>query len=299
MFKRILVPLDGSKFAEHGLPYAGMLAKRHPVLVTLLRVVEPTSYRTVAASLGIPADQAKASMEAYAQEYLEKAAVSFREQGIPVLTKVLEGGSASCIVDEGSTEPGTLIVMSTHGRSGISRWVFGSITNKVIQTTTNPLLIVRSTDAPIGETDLAIKRVMVPLDGSRLAEQVLPWAEGLAKRMEAEVELFRVFEPIPPEAADILRGILPHDINVQLKAQARDYLEEIAVRMRKSGLSVRSTESEGDPVSRILESVEGQRDALVAMSTHGRSGITRWVLGSITDKVLHSAVNPLLIVRCR
>jgi nucleotide-binding universal stress UspA family protein len=238
-------------------------------------------------------------MKAYSQEYLERAAVSFREQGIPVLTRVLEGGAAGCLVDEGSNEPDTLIAMSTHGRSGISRWVFGSVTNKVVQTTTNPLLIVRSTNEPIAESEITIKSIIVPLDGSELAEQVLAWAEILAKGMQAKVELFRVTEAVPSEAADVLKGIYPYDINVQLKTQAKDYLEGIAAPLRESGLSVCSTVGEGDPASRILEAVEGQRDALIAMSTHGRSGITRWVLGSVTDKVLHSAVNPLLIVRCR
>jgi len=299
MFKRILVPLDGSKFAEQVLPHAGILGKLDQVPVTLLRVVEPMSYKVVAASRGIPADQARASMEANSQEYLEQMAVSFREQGIPVVAKVLEGAAAGCIVEEGSKEPGTLIVMSTHGRSGIARWVYGSVTNKVLQAATNPLLIVRSTDEPISEAEIAIKRILVPLDGSELAERVLPWVEILAKGMKAEVELFQVIEPVPPEAADVLRGIYPFDINIRLKTQAEDYLEGIARPLRERGLSVGTTVGEGDPSSRILEAVERQTDALIAMSTHGRSGIARWVLGSVTDKVIHSTASPLLIVRCR
>ncbi|HEU0022194.1 MAG TPA: universal stress protein [Dehalococcoidia bacterium] len=299
MFKRILVPLDGSQFAEQVLPYAEILAKPDQMSVTLLRVVEPMSYKVVAASRGIPADQARASMEAYSQEYLEQVAASFREQGMPVLAKVLEGAVAGCIVDEGSNEPGTLIVMSTHGRSGIGRWVFGSVTNKVLQTATNPLLIVHSTDEPISKAEIAIKRIIVPLDGSELAEQVLPWAEILAQGMKAEVELFQVIEPILPEAADVLRGIYPRDINVELRKQAEEYLEGIARPLRERGLSVCSTVEEGDPPSRILEAGGRQTDALIAMSTHGRSGIARWVLGSVTDKVIHSTASPLLIVRCR
>ncbi len=299
MFNQILVPLDGSELAEQVLHYISMLAKPGQVPITLLRVVEPLSYRVVAASRDITVEQVKAEMQAYSQEYLEKVATSFREQGMRVLTKVLVGAAASCIVDEGSREPGALIAMSTHGRSGVARWAFGSVTDKVIHTTINPLLIVRSSDKPPSEEEIAIKSIIVPLDGSEMAEQILPHVADLAKTLDLGVSLLRV----TPSAGDYYRFMdypLPQydDLAEQMDAEAMEYLKSQGQRLRSQGIfQVEERLSHGSPAIAVTDFARETPNSLVAMTTHGRSGVGRWILGSVADRVIRHSGGPVLVIR--
>jgi nucleotide-binding universal stress UspA family protein len=299
MFNRILVPLDGSELAEQVLPYISMLAKPGQVSITLLHVLEPLSYRVVAASRDIPVEQVKVEMQAYSQEYLEKVATSFREQGMRVLTKVLVGAAASCIVDEGSRELGDLIAMSTHGRSGVARWAFGSVTDKVIHTTINPLLIVRSSDKPPSEEEIAIKSIIVPLDGSELAEQILPHVADLAKTLDLGVNLLRV----TPSAGDYYRFMdypLPRydDLAEQMDAEAMEYLKSQGQRLRSQGIfHVEERLSHGSPAIAVTDFARETPNSLVAMTTHGRSGVGRWILGSVADRVIRHSGGPVLVIR--
>jgi nucleotide-binding universal stress UspA family protein len=262
-------------------------------------VVEPLSYRVVAASRDIPVEQVKADMQAYSQEYLEKVATSFRGPGMRVLAKVLEGAAASCIVDVGSREPGALIAMSTHGRSGVARWAFGSVTDKVIHTTINPLLIVRSSDKPPSEEEIAIKSIIVPLDGSELAEQILPHVADLAKTLDLGVNLLRV----TPSAGDYYRFMdypLPKydDLAEQMDAEAMEYLKSQGQRLRSQGIfQVEERLSHGSPAIAVTDFARETPNSLVAMTTHGRSGVGRWILGSVADRVIRHSGGPVLVIR--
>jgi nucleotide-binding universal stress UspA family protein len=298
MFKRILVPLDRSELAEQALPYAAILAKPQQLPLTLLGVVERLAYKVVAASRDIPTEQVNASMQVFAKEYLENVAVPFREQGLSVLAKVLEGAAADCIVEEGSREPGSVIVMSTHGRSGIARWAFGSVTDKVLQATTNPLLIVRSSDKPISDSEIAIKRIIVPLDGSELAEQVLPHVVYLAKTMNLSIVLLRV----TPSVGEYYRftdfPMPADDLPEQIDAEALAYLEDQGKKIRNKGVSrVKTCLSHGPPAIGVSDLAKEIPNSLVAMTTHGRSGLGRWVLGSVADRVIRHSGGPVLVIR--
>src|SRR5918996_3274298 len=201
MYDRILVPLDGSEVAEQVLPYVKLLARPGKVPITLLRVVEPIPYDLIAVAVRVLVDEVNADIQANAQQYLEKMAAPLREESLPVSLKVLSDPAAACIVNEAAGAPGTLIAMSTHGRSGVSRWAFGSVTGKVIQTTANPLLIIRSSDDSTPESEIVIDNVIAPLDGSELVEQILPHVADLAKNLDLSVTLLR----ITPSAGDYYR----------------------------------------------------------------------------------------------
>lgn len=131
-------------------------------------------------------------------------------------------------------------------------------------------------------------RILVPLDGSQLAEQVLPYVRIIGQAVGSRIELLLVNEPIP--------GLLGNNA-VGLPNKYREYLEGVAGPLRGDGLAVSCFVQDGNPTESILAEAGREPDTLVALSTHGRSGVTRWVLGSVTDKVLHATSSPMLIVR--
>jgi nucleotide-binding universal stress UspA family protein len=299
MYDRILVPLDGSEVAEQVLPYVKLLAGPGQVPITLLRIVEPVPYDLIAVAERIPTDQVNSNLQANAQDYLEKTAASLREKGLPVVPKVLSGNAVSCIIEEGAREPGTLIAMSTHGRSGVARWAFGSVADKVIQTSTVPLLIVRAQEEPTPESQITLDKVIVPLDGSDLAEQILPHVADVAKSLNLSVILLRV----TPTAGDYYRFMeypVPEldDLPEQMDAEALNYLQEQSKRLRQQGVSkVEERLSHGPAAIEVAEFAKETPNNLVAMTTHGRSGVGRWILGSVADRVIRHSGDPVLVVR--
>lgn len=299
MYDRILVPLDGSEVAEQVLPYVKLLAGPGQVSITLLRIVEPVPYDLIAVAERIPTDQVNSNLQANAQDYLEKTAAPLREQGLPVVPKVLSGNAVTCIIEEGAREPGTLVAMSTHGRSGVARWAFGSVADKVIQTSTVPLLIVRAQEEPIPESRIILDKVIVPLDGSDLAEQILPHVANVAKSLDLSVILLRV----TPTAGDYYRFMeypVPEldDLPEQMDAEALNYLQEQSKRLRQQGVSrVEERLSHGPPAIEVAEFAKETPNNLVAMTTHGRSGVGRWILGSVADRVIRHSGDPVLVVR--
>jgi nucleotide-binding universal stress UspA family protein len=133
-------------------------------------------------------------------------------------------------------------------------------------------------------------RILVPLDGSQLAEQVLPYVKLLAKETKCHTELLQVIEYSPAPTH-------PRQVRANLTGEAQKYLKKAAASLKSSGLTVSSLVHHGDPASDIVAEAESEPETLIAMATHGQSGLARWMLGSVTDKVLHAATNPLLVVR--
>jgi nucleotide-binding universal stress UspA family protein len=299
MYTRILTPLDGSEIAEQVLPYVKIIAGPDRVPITLLRVIEPPPYGVIATSQGVGPDDENIARESAAREYLDKAAGPLREQGFSVSLMVRAGAAATRIVEEASAEPGALIAMSTHGRSGVARWAFGSVTDKVIQTAANPLLIVRSSDDPPAASDIAIQSIMAPLDGSSLAEQVLPHVVHLAKSLNLGVILLRA----TPAAADYYRFMdYPvaqyDDLPEQVDAEALGYLEEQGRQLRSQGLAqVQERLVHGPAAIAVADFARETPNSLVAMTTHGRSGLGRWILGSVADRVIRHSGGPVLVIR--
>ena len=145
MYSRILVPLDSSELAEKVLPHATQIAKGMNVPLTLVRIIDPVDPQLTDPKHGLYLDRVSASLRNSAQEYLNKVASSVREEGVTVQCEVREGDVASRIIDEAESEPDTLIAMTTHGYSGVARWVMGSITDKVLRASSNPVLVIRAT----------------------------------------------------------------------------------------------------------------------------------------------------------
>jgi nucleotide-binding universal stress UspA family protein len=198
--------------------------------------------------------------------------------------------------------------MSTHGRSGVARWLLGSVTDKVLLATTTPLLIVRSTEPLNPMSEVQLKTVIVPLDGSVLAEQVLPHVATLAKALDLEVKLVRVHPSVEEysryferqqigSTATIYSG--PYEVfSREADAQAMEYLHEVKMQLHHERVwSVEESLLRGHPAATIVDLARETPGSLVAMTTHGRSGIGRWLLGGVADRVIRHSGVPALVVR--
>ncbi len=303
MYTRILVPLDGSSVAEQVLPYVRVLGRALKTRVELLRVFEPVSASLADPSHGLYVDRIFASMRDHVDSYLERVAKSLREGGLTVSFTADEGSPAASIVREAELEPATLVVLCTHGRSGITRWFLGSTTDKVLHASTRPFLIVRSRKGQVFESTFKLKTILVPLDGSMLAEQVVPHAALLAKGLGLKVTLVRV---TPSAREYVLRFVefagypfaYVQDLVKRADAEARDYLDRVREKLRQQGvLSVEGRVVHGQPAATIIDMAREVDDCLIAMSTHGSSGVDRWIRGSVTDRVVRHSADPVLVVR--
>ncbi len=299
MYTRILVPLDGSKLAEQVLPYVRLLGTADPMRIVLLRIIEPAPPDLIGFSHGVSPVGITANIAAEAQEYLDSVATSLKEDGLDVASLVSEGNPASGIADEGNMEPSTLIAMSTHGYSGITRWVMGSVTDKVLHATTNPLLIVRAREQAAFTPEVRLESVIVPLDESALAEQVLPHVVSLAKALRLKVTPVSVTPPVDAYYSYAEYATVNwDDVAMEVDNHAAGYLREIGQKLLSLGApSVEERLLHGSPAAAIVDLARETPDNLVMMTTHGRSGLGRWVLGSVADRIVRNSGDPVLVVR--
>jgi nucleotide-binding universal stress UspA family protein len=190
--------------------------------------------------------------------------------------------------------------MATHGRSGVHRWLLGSVTEKVLRHTTNPLLLVRALEEAKTAGQEIFKSVLVPLDGSELAEAILPRVATLAKKLDLAIVLFRAYN-IPYNlyaAEDGYTAINFTEILEQVRGEAREYLETKVAELKKLGVEkVSYVAKEGLGADEIIKMAGETPDNLIAMCSHGRSGVKRWVLGSVTENVVRHSGDPVLVVR--
>jgi nucleotide-binding universal stress UspA family protein len=299
MFTRILIPLDGSKTAEKALPYARFVAGALNLPVELLGVIDIAEMAT-----HISAEKARYLNTLIedgvrsSEQYLKGVASTF--PGANVKCSVEKGRAEQVIIENAATDKGTLVTMATHGRSGINRWLLGSVAEKVLRGTTNPLLLVRATEEAKAERETTFKSIVVPLDGSELAESVLPMVAELAKTLKLKVVLFRAYN-IPYNAYASAEGYYAVDYEELLKAmreEAVDYLEKKTEAVKELGVDkVSYVAKEGFAADEVISLARETPDNLIAMCTHGRSGVKRWVLGSVTETVVRHSADPVLVIR--
>ncbi len=296
MYTRMLVPLDGSVTAEKVLPYARGLARSLKIPVELLAVIEIGRYGS-----GERARYLDALMDVAIrrnQEYLQRVAKTF--QGASAEWTVEGGVPEEVIITKAGENKGTLITMATHGRSGLKRWLLGSIAEKVLRGASNPVLLVRANEEAKTEGETTPKRIIVPLDGSELAEGVLPTVVDLAKALKLKVVLLQAYS-----VKVIMYGYQDYfpdlnEIEAGLKKEATSYLDSTVEQLKSGGLAdVVAIVSEGEAAEIIIELAKGAPNSLIAMSSHGRSGVKRWVLGSVAEKVIRHADNPVLVIRAQ
>jgi nucleotide-binding universal stress UspA family protein len=298
MYTKILVALDESSTAEHVLPYARFLAKSLKLTVELITAIDLTHVATSyeARDFRTFVRDIRGTSEAY----LEKIAKTFSRTSIT--TSVQIGKPAEVIIKKAARDKKTLIAMATHGRSGISRWLLGSVAEKVLRATTNPLLLVHAGESGKAEGELNFERIVVPLDTSPLAETALRDVTELATELNLEIILAHAYvAPLSPYygPGDYYK---PHykSLATQLKDEARRYLQGKVRKLKGKGLEKTSCVFlEGSPAEEIIALTGREPNSLLAMCTHGRSGVKRWVLGSVTEKVVRHSGDPVLVIRGR
>jgi nucleotide-binding universal stress UspA family protein len=316
MFYRILVPLDGSLRAEAAIPVAARLARASHGTVILVRSVE---LPPVISPLGAPPapvmtpEPFNGSERAdEAARYLERLASQKPLAGLKTLTQVAEGPAVDSILALSQQERADLIVMCARGMRAYHRWKLGSVTQHVAHHAQAPVLVLNELTTGAPERQFAtVRRALVPLDGSALAEAAIPAAIQLMAAQAPDngsLHLLRVVSPFAGEE----RGATQESV----VAEANAYLQRLTERLTATPtehlrLSVTAgTVVDADAASAILAAAEpagepsgeaGERSTIgrdmIVMATHGRTGILRWSLGSITERVLQATELPLLIVR--
>ena len=283
--QNILVPLDGSVEAESVLPYIRDLATRFGSHVHILGV-----------GIGIKTRRVNQLLE----DYIKEIASDLQGDNIKAKPVILYGNAADKILDFTAEKKIDLIIMATHGRSGITRWWMGSVAEKVISESKSPVLLVRSkrpSKAGAAGKLNVLHKILAPLDGSDTGESALPYVEALAANAQASVDLLQIVSPPSTVESSLLGGPDWRNFIKAMHDAGENYLKTINSRLSDNGVKSTYAVVTGDPADKIVEYVEDKKISLIAMSTHGRTGLARWVLGSVTDKVLHGAKIPILLVR--
>ena len=305
----ILVPLDGSNLAERALPYGIAFAQEQSAPLLLVRVISAYGAPIASISAVAMSDVIVTAERDEAADYLARTADRVRAAAadLDVATELRLGDAALELLDVEAVYNARLVVLTTHGRTGLNRWLRGSVAEKVLRHGTAPVFLVRPWDrAPLGATVRhtaglpahAERRVLVALDGSSLAEQVLPAACGLAGghlsdgAPGGEVVLAQVVTPGDPHAPASDASL------AETRATAAAYLRRAAEQLRACAVDARPAVLVApDPAGAIVDLAVNEEVDVIALSTHGRGGIGRWLYGSVADRIAHAAPVPVLLLR--
>jgi nucleotide-binding universal stress UspA family protein len=299
MYSKILVPLDGSKTAEKVLPYARYLAEKFKVPVELLAVVDVVEIASHMTSEKVHSlDTIIENVVRYSTTYVRGVATTIA--ATDVRCSVEKGRAEEKIIEKAANDKTMLIIMATHGRSGLNRFLLGSIAEKVLRGTVNPLLLIRAAGDEKSAGEAMLKSIIVPLDGSQLAEAVLPIVTEMANKLDLEIELFRTYHlPYNVYSGDEgLYAVNYEELLAGVRDEAVEYLEKKAAELKRLGAAkVTCVTEEGLAADEIISLGRKTPDSLIAMSSHGRSGVRRWVLGSVTEMVVRHSGDPVLVIR--
>ena len=287
MYERILVPLDGSGRAEHALPYAGWLGKRLNSTITLMTACPVND--PVIRPLTV---------------YLEKQAEELQKTGLDVNCSTVIGDIAEEILELAEKNRIGLIAMTSRGASGTTRWSLGGVALKVVLHSNTPILLVRTAERHAARLEEGVRSILVPLDGSPVAESILPHIKDLALATGLEVILLQVTVPIGyPSIGREVAEAEKHEKDVKKLNEARAaatefYLSEREKELTSKGVKVKTVSLTGKPASEmILKYIEDNPIGLTALATHGFSGISKWAFGSVAIDILEGSTRPLLLLR--
>jgi nucleotide-binding universal stress UspA family protein len=284
MLERILVPLDGSQLAEAVLGQVDRLLRFKEARVILFRAVPIPMQAGFEGAPFVFQDE-----KDEADHYISSMAGELRAQGIRARGLVQVGGAASGILEVARQHSVTLIAMATHGRTGLSRLVVGSVTEQVLRDSETPVLVLRSFQevnagaVRASAREVPIRRILMPVDGTETSLAILPHVRSLARPMGASVMVLGVVEPIERKSSVERDPLVREAVN----SLSRDHIAvDPLVRL-------------GDPASEILDASSTHDADLIAMTTHGRRGLSRMMKGSVTERVLRGAMVPVLVVRAK
>ncbi len=279
MYRQMLIPLDGSEVSEQVLPYARAVARKLHLPVELLAVVDAVGL-AVALHPGNKSYIGSLITDTWRRSaaFLERISKTF--PGISVACAVEKGRPAEVVIEKAAADAGTLIAMATHGQSGTDRWLLGSVAEKILWGTKNPLLLVRATNSGQRDDEAILNSLIAPLDGSLLAENALPHATALAKAMNLELVLLRAFRLT--QIISTCDDYIWNKLEAMCKREAISYLDQKVRALKQNGIGRVSTLAlEGEAAEQIIDLARRTANSLVVMCSHGRSGVGRWALGSV------------------
>lgn len=299
MFTHIIVPLDGSTLAECVVPHVLSLTAAYDARVTLLHVLErPRDTGTLQ-----PIDPIKWHLKKNeASMYLDQLVARFQEAGLKAEKNIQEGPAAECILNYANNNQADLIILSTHGSSGLSSWNVSSVVQKIILRANKSILLVRAQDTIPEETQPArYARLFIGLDCSARAELALPVAIHLAERYKARLTVATVVQkpeivnrlPVSEEDAEMIARVAEHN-----QKAAAHYLDQISAQLAQTGISLttRLMVSENQ-ISSLHNIVAEERADMVMLVAHGHSGEGRWPYGSVATSFIAYGTTALLIVQ--
>jgi nucleotide-binding universal stress UspA family protein len=300
MFRSILVPLDGSRFAEHALPLAAAIARRTGASLQVVHKhipPEPVHPDSVLAEDRKLTPQVRDREWAYLDKIVHRLTAASAN---PVSAKLLDGPTVETLLGQVDTSGVDLVVMTTHGRGPMSRFWLGSVADALVRRLVVPTLLVRPREEEPRAESLP-RHILIPLDGSPLAEKILEPAIALGTLAGAEYTLFHVVVPVPivtPDATISAASVLDLELTEKLESDSHSYLKGAAERLRARGLKVRERiVVQSSVAAAILDEVKHVGIEAIALETHGRGGFARLLLGSVADKIIRAAHMPVLVHR--
>jgi nucleotide-binding universal stress UspA family protein len=294
VFNPILVPLDGSPLAECVLPQAVALSQAFSAEVILLHVLDKNRVGASTQLFDLLNWQIN---KTEAKLYLERTSDQLQKSGLQTKAVVLEGPVVESITEFSQGHEIKLILLSSHGHGGVRKWGISSVTNKIILSAPTSVFIVRATQPK----EQSYRRILVPLDGSWRAENVLPMVTLLARNNKSQIQIVHVVKTpemarhMPPLQEDI---DLSDRIVARNREEAQHYLDQIQLRSPLAGIDVKAHLITSDNVTQALhELVDREQIDMVALSAHGYSGNNQWPYGSIVNNFILYGKVPLLIVQ--
>lgn len=265
-FSGVMVTVDGSRHSESALPVAAALARALPGDLTVVKVVET-------------------------DEELDRRYVDGLARAVSAKAKIIAGDAeaADLLIREIAGRPEELLVMATHGHGGVLQSLIGSFASRVVRSVPRPVVLV-SSRVPAPAEDGGFEQIVVPLDGSEFSESILPQAAALAGALNATLELVEVLEPNAGRVAAEMGG----------DVMESSYVRSVARRLEEDGVKVANWEVlHGDPKKAIADYLRARKGTLLAMATHGRSGLLRSILGSVAGACVHGSGVPVMVCRPR
>lgn len=306
-YQKMLVPMDGSKLAESVIPYAAELAGVIGLELILFHVCDADDANVIKLHQGYSAQIAE-RLQHDADEIRKHIRPESRRKTATLKTAMATGSTADSILRYAQRHRISLILMATHGRTGIARWALGSVADRVTRSSKVPVLLIRAGLPYKAEPDkIPEKRILIPLDGSKLAESVLPHVEMLAGqygKRRSRIVLIRVFKPplVPRDYPTSVSGNWDKLMRTEIKNaknEAQEYLDSVKSQLASQGFTVQTAALTGDVAETIIDYANANALNLIAMATHGHSGINRWAFGSVAGKVMQGASCPILLVHSR
>jgi len=294
MFKRLLIPLDGSRLAESVLPAAEFIAIKFHASILLLHAIEKHAPQTIHGERHL-------SDATEANAYLEQIAAQLTRVGIPTekhVHDIAEDDVVQSIIRHASELEADLIMVCSHGASGMKSVLVGSIAQQVIQQDTTPVFLVH----PNQNSEWQCRKILVPLDSAEVHEPALPIAIEFARACDASLHALTVVPTLKTLSAEraATGAFLPTTMNAILELAergAREYVEKVAQKLSEEGLNASGEIARGDAANEIVSAAERSGADLIVLATHGRKNLDAFWSGSVTPPIITRAACPVLLVR--